>query len=585
MKKIIAKILMVAGLAAGLAAGLRASDLDYAYRLPAEIQTPGPVALDELTWQQGTTPLLGIEVLRRGRSVTAETNTIVRMIIGPSATGTYYAVTTNTASATTGSYYYVQWPTIGTNSAGTGTVARAWWYTVYFERSGVRYWTGNGDLYIEPTTSTDPDGLVWQEILTGVYSVFGRDGAVVATSNDYADFYVSVGSAGASTNLSDYNNDVPFLTEETASPVLSVFGRTNDVLAMAADYALYYSPTGHTHVMGDVTGLQTALNAKAGTGDVAAVASDLATHETGIGVHAMAAVLGLQTALDGKAATNNPVLLSALTNATEIVETNVWAFERIDAHQFRLLIDTNDFADAVVVNWGDIGGTLSSQLDLQNELNAKAETGDVAAVASDLDAHELLTTNAHGGIVADDDARMSDARTPLAHDQAWSTITSTPTTIAGYGLTDAVNTNDSRLSDARTPTAHDQDWGTITGTPDNAEGYGMTNDFIFEGDSRLTDARDPNAHDQDWTTITGTPDTVSGYGITDAWTRVESDSRYGTTSEVAQVASDLSDHESATGTAVHGLGTMAIETAADYYTAGEADTLLDGKATNLVDLR
>ncbi len=35
------------------------------------------------------------------------------------------------------------------------------------------------------------------------------------------------------------------------------------------------------------------------------------------------------------------------------------------------------------------------------------------------------------------DARLSDARTPLAHNQAWSTITSTPTTLAGYGITDA----------------------------------------------------------------------------------------------------------------------------------------------------
>lgn len=38
---------------------------------------------------------------------------------------------------------------------------------------------------------------------------------------------------------------------------------------------------------------------------------------------------------------------------------------------------------------------------------------------------------------AGNDARLSDARTPLAHNQAWSTITSTPTTLSGYGITDA----------------------------------------------------------------------------------------------------------------------------------------------------
>ena len=35
------------------------------------------------------------------------------------------------------------------------------------------------------------------------------------------------------------------------------------------------------------------------------------------------------------------------------------------------------------------------------------------------------------------DARLSDARTPTAHNQAWSTITSTPTTLSGYGISDA----------------------------------------------------------------------------------------------------------------------------------------------------
>lgn len=41
--------------------------------------------------------------------------------------------------------------------------------------------------------------------------------------------------------------------------------------------------------------------------------------------------------------------------------------------------------------------------------------GAAAAVADDLDTHEGLTTTAHGGIVADDDPRLTDARTPTAH--------------------------------------------------------------------------------------------------------------------------------------------------------------------------
>lgn len=41
-----------------------------------------------------------------------------------------------------------------------------------------------------------------------------------------------------------------------------------------------------------------------------------------------------------------------------------------------------------------------------------------------------------------------------AHNQDWSTILSTPTTMAGYGITDGVSSGDSRLTNARTPTAH-----------------------------------------------------------------------------------------------------------------------------------
>lgn len=63
--------------------------------------------------------------------------------------------------------------------------------------------------------------------------------------------------------------------------------------------------------------------------------------------------------------------------------------------------------------------------------------------------------------------------TPAAHNQAWSTITSTPTTLDGYGISDTgtaallnvastgdasssqvVKGDDTRLSDARTPTSH-----------------------------------------------------------------------------------------------------------------------------------
>ena len=180
------KILTMLSLAASLALPALASDLDYAYRLPAELQTPGPQALEELTWQQGSTPLIQVEVLRRGKPVTADTNTTVRMIIGPSATSTYYVVTEQ--DVTTNTSYYVQWPTVGTNSLGTNTTAQAWWYTIYFERSGHRYWTGNGDLYIEETTSTATDGLTWQTLTVNSVAWSNVTGSVLDNSLLAAEF-------------------------------------------------------------------------------------------------------------------------------------------------------------------------------------------------------------------------------------------------------------------------------------------------------------------------------------------------------------------------------------------------------------
>jgi len=44
--------------------------------------------------------------------------------------------------------------------------------------------------------------------------------------------------------------------------------------------------------------------------------------------------------------------------------------------------------------------------------------------------------------------------TPASHNQAWGTITGTPTTVTGYGITDAIVTGDSRLTNARAPTSH-----------------------------------------------------------------------------------------------------------------------------------
>jgi hypothetical protein len=79
---------------------------------------------------------------------------------------------------------------------------------------------------------------------------------------------------------------------------------------------------------------------------------------------------------------------------------------------------------------------LSDSIDTATTSTA-AITSSTYALKTQLDAHEAETTSAHGGIVANNDPRLSDDRTPLAHTQDWSTITDTPTTLSGYGITDS----------------------------------------------------------------------------------------------------------------------------------------------------
>ena len=87
---------------------------------------------------------------------------------------------------------------------------------------------------------------------------------------------------------------------------------------------------------------------------------------------------------------------------------------------------------------------------------------------------------------------------------AFSDLTSTPTTIAGYGITDAFDGNYGSLSGIPStfaPASHTQAFSTITSTPTTLAGYGITDAF-----------------DGAFGSLSGKPTTLAGYGITDALT-------------------------------------------------------------------
>lgn len=136
------------------------------------------------------------------------------------------------------------------------------------------------------------------------------------------------------------------------------------------------------------------------------------------------------------------------------------------------------------------------------KLNASSTRITIAADAANQKVDfDVATGTTAGTVAAGDDSRLSDARTPLAHTQAFSTITGTaaigqlPT---GQTGTTVPLGNDARFTDARTPTAHTHNADDINaGTLGIARiPVGTSGTTVAAGnDSRLSDARTPTSHD------------------------------------------------------------------------------------------
>lgn len=168
-----------------------------------------------------------------------------------------------------------------------------------------------------------------------------------------------------------------------------------------------------------------------------------------------------------------------------------------------------ELTDATAV-WGSISGTLSNQTDLQSALTARALTTTTISAGTGLSGGGSLAADRSLAVVygttagtscQGDDARLSDARTPTAHNQAWSTITSTPTTLSGYGITDAQPL--------------DSDLTAIAALTTTSFGRSL----LTQADAaavRTTIGAGTSSFDGAFSSLSGKPTTLSGYGITDA---------------------------------------------------------------------
>ena len=251
----------------------------------------------------------------------------------------------------------------------------------------------------------------------------------------------------------------------------------------------------HTHAMAEVTGLITALDGKADNADLAAYApvdhvhtfaaitNKPDTYTPTAHTHAMADVTGLQAALDGKADDADLAAKADLTHthtAANITDFAAGVAANIPAEYLtqtegdarylqgvpaEYLTQTEGDARYAIkgategttaISWGDIAGTLANQADLQTALNGKADDADLAAKADLTHTHTTAAiTDFAAGVAAaippeyltetEGDARYMAAGTstePAAHTHDWTDITGTPTTLDGYGITDAASDAD-----------------------------------------------------------------------------------------------------------------------------------------------
>lgn len=176
-----------------------------------------------------------------------------------------------------------------------------------------------------------------------------------------------------------------------------------------------FTPSAHTHAIADTTGLQAALDNKAATShthNVSDITGVLPIAKGGTGSSAVA--------------TNGQVLIG---NGSGYSLSNITAGQGVNiTNGVGSIVVATSFAPGYAL-WGSIGGTLSTQTDLQSALSAKANTththiiADVTGLQTALDAKAGIT---HSHVIADTTGLQAalDGKAASVHTHQASDVTS-----------------------------------------------------------------------------------------------------------------------------------------------------------------
>ena len=338
--------------------------------------------------------------------------------------------------------------------------------------------------------------------------------AAVATSGAYSDL------TGAPTTVSSFTNDANYLDSSTVTGVIdATYVQSNQT---AQDFA-YSSLTGAPTTVSSFTNDANYI----ATNDSAALASLTTTGNITVGGNLQVNGTTLTVNSEDLSVTDNMIYMNAGESAgSPTADIDVgWAanvndqgsyyhvglFRDATDETFKVFHQYTPEPDASVqINTGHASFALAP-------FQASTLTGQYLGFDSDVTAAGLATQAYVTTTV--DSAYVQLRQTP--QDFAFSSLTGTPTTLAGYGITDAFDGAFSSLTG--TPTtlagygitdAFDGAFSSLTGTPTTLAGYGITDAFS----GSYTDLTNkPTLFDGAFSSLTGTPTTLAGYGITDAF--------------------------------------------------------------------
>lgn len=248
-------------------------------------------------------------------------------------------------------------------------------------------------------------------------------------------------------------------------------------------------PTSHRHGYSEIDGTPDIPSAPSDIG--AQPAGDYATNSaltTGLAgkansthSHTVAQVTGLQSALNAKQTAGNYVEEGdpRLTDARQPTSHRHTYSQIDDTPDLNALPyrpntwnpNLNSKADVDHNHYIEDVMGLSETLDfMQSDIEARQPAGDYATAAQGAKADSALqpgeVEEVPENIVLDDDPRLTDARTPRAHNHVIGNVTGLQSALDGKQPTgNYVLTNDSRLSNARPPTAHTHSYDDLDDKP------------------------------------------------------------------------------------------------------------------------